>query len=70
MPMTVQDVLAWPPVERAGLIEVLLDSFDTAARRENDALWVKESASRLDAYHAGKLPALDFDQEFKTITAK
>ena len=57
--MTAQAVLdeamALPPVERAGLIEQLLASFDVDSRRTVDAAWASESELRLDAYEQDKI---------------
>lgn len=47
-----------PPVERAALIEALLDSMD-ATDPERDAKWAAEAESRLGAYGSGELEAVD-----------
>ncbi|MBM3334926.1 addiction module protein [Candidatus Sumerlaeota bacterium] len=45
------------PVERAELIERLLDSFDRAGDNRVDLLWAKEAESRIDAFDEGKMTA-------------
>jgi putative addiction module component (TIGR02574 family) len=49
-----------PPVERAALIEALLDSMD-APDAIVDARWTVEAESRLAAYEAGELQSMDAD---------
>lgn len=50
-----------PPVERAELVEGVLQSLDTADL-DPDQLWVEEAEDRLAAYRRGELKALDFDE--------
>lgn len=52
-----KDALTLPADERAELIDTLLSSLDEPDR-EIDALWVKESNARLDAYDRGELKAI------------
>ena len=47
-----------PPAERIALIEALLESMD-ATDPGRDAKWVAEAESRLEAYVAGELEAVD-----------
>jgi putative addiction module component (TIGR02574 family) len=50
-----------PPVERAELVEGILQSLDTADL-DLDQLWVEEAEDRLTAYRRGELKTLDFDE--------
>ncbi len=50
-----------PPVERAELVEGILQSLDTADL-DLDQLWVEEAEDRLAAYRRGEITALDFDE--------
>ena len=50
-----------PPIERAELVENILQSLDTADPNL-DRLWAEEAKDRLDAYRRGELGALDFDE--------
>jgi putative addiction module component (TIGR02574 family) len=54
-----------PLAERAALVEALLDTID-AADPERDRKWLDEAESRVRAYRAGELPAVDADQVLKT----
>jgi putative addiction module component (TIGR02574 family) len=44
-------------MERAELVERLLESFDFPKRREIDAAWAEEVEGRIDAYEEGKIGA-------------
>jgi putative addiction module component (TIGR02574 family) len=46
------------PIERAELIEGLLDSFNLEQRKRIDEDWAREAESRIDAYEAGKIDAI------------
>ena len=50
-----------PPVERAALVEGILQSLD-ATDPNLDQLWAEEAQDRLAAYRRGELEALDFDE--------
>ena len=50
-----------PPVERAELVEGILQSLD-ATDPNLDQLWAEEAQDRLAAYRRGELEALDFDE--------
>ena len=50
-----------PPIERAELVEGILQSLDTADPNL-DQLWAEEAKDRLAAYRRGELEALDFDE--------
>lgn len=64
------EVLMWPPTERAGLIEALLSSFDAASRHSVDDAWARESESRIDAYETGQLHSMSLDEATDRINAK
>jgi len=52
-----KSALVLSPVDRAGLIERLFHSFDSADDRGTDAAWAEEIESRIDAYDAGRIEA-------------
>ncbi len=57
-----EQALGLDPVERAELIDALLDSFAGPGDRAVDAAWSREAEARVDAYEAGALrtsPARD-----------
>lgn len=62
--------LALPPVERAGLIEALLASFDAAAREAVDRLWAKEAESRVDAYEQGEMKGISLKESRERINKR
>jgi putative addiction module component (TIGR02574 family) len=64
------EVLMWPPTERAGLIEALLASFDAASRKSVDAAWAREAESRIDAYETRQLHSMPLDEAVDRINAK
>lgn len=66
----VDEVLLWPPIERAGLIETLLSSFDAASRKTVDASWARESESRIDAYETGQLRSMPLAEVVNRINRK
>ena len=51
------DALALSPMERAELVEKILDSFPFRGREETDALWTEEAEDRIDAFDRGELEA-------------
>lgn len=59
-------VLRLPPNERAALVETLILSLDKPDP-SLDALWLKEAADRLTAYHSGELGAVDAEQVFAEL---
>jgi putative addiction module component (TIGR02574 family) len=59
-----------PPIERAELIEGLLDSFKMERRKEIDAAWAKEAESRIDAYNAGMIEDIPVSKVFEEIERK
>jgi len=54
--------LALPPVERAGLIEELLASFDRPVRATVDAAWAQEVESRIEAHDHDQIPAIPLEE--------
>jgi putative addiction module component (TIGR02574 family) len=62
-----QEVLVWPPTERASLIDALFQSFDTKQQLEIEGAWVRESEDRLAAYHAGEMSAMSIDEAMQRI---
>lgn len=56
-----------PPVERAELIEKLLESFNISRQGDIDAAWAAEAESRIDAYTAGQLEEIPVSKVFEEI---
>ena len=50
-----------PPVERAELVEGILQSLDSSDA-SLDRLWAEEAEDRLAAYRRGEIEAVDFDE--------
>jgi putative addiction module component (TIGR02574 family) len=55
--------------ERAALVEGLVESLDKPDPAL-DALWLKEAESRLAAYRAGELEAVDAQEAFAELGQK
>ena len=53
--------LAMSPLEKAVLIEKLIQSFDQENQKAVDQAWATEAESRIDAYEAGKISARPFE---------
>ena len=51
------EALALEPVDRAGLIEELIASFDPPNRPVIDRAWAQESEDRITAYDRGEIKA-------------
>ena len=62
-----EQALNLPPVERAELIEQLLESFELPSTEEIDILWAKEVEDRIDAYNQGKIEAISARKIFDKI---
>lgn len=58
-----REALRLSPNERAALVEQLSASLDKPDPLM-DALWLKEAESRMAAYHAGELDAVDAETVF------
>jgi putative addiction module component (TIGR02574 family) len=56
-------------LEHAALIEGLITSLDKPDP-SLDAKWLKETESRINAYHAGKLAAVDIEEAFAELGRK
>ncbi len=56
-----------PPMERAELIEGLLDTFNMATRRSIDKAWAEEAESRIDAYDRGMIETVPVSKVFEEI---
>jgi len=52
------DAMTLPPVDRAGIIEQLLASFDVVSRHTVDELWATEVESRLHAFDKGEISSV------------
>lgn len=62
-----QEVLVWPPTERASLIDALFQSFDTQKQLEIEGACVREAEDRLSAYRAGEMQTISMDEAMKRI---
>lgn len=58
----VSEALALPPLERAGLIEELLASFDAHSRATVDKAWAFEAERRIDAFDAGETKTISLTE--------
>ena len=65
-----EDALALPPLERAGLIERLLASFDRQSRIAVDTAWAIVAEGRIDAYEAGKTETLSLVESKERINSR
>ncbi|MDX6559675.1 MAG: hypothetical protein QOF72_2724 [Blastocatellia bacterium] len=61
-----RQALELPANDRAALVESLIVSLDKPDPAL-DALWLKEAESRLAAYRAGELGAVDADEVFAEL---
>ncbi len=61
------DALQLPPVDRAGMIEELLSSFDVTVRKKIDKAWATEIESRIEAYGQGAFPSRPAEDVFRDI---
>ena len=55
-----KETLALPPLERAELVGQLLSSLDIPDEKI-DKMWEKEVEERIEAYEAGKIKAVSFE---------
>jgi putative addiction module component (TIGR02574 family) len=61
-----RQALQLPPIDRAALVESLITSLDKPDS-ELDAIWLKEAESRMAAYRAGEIEAIDADEVFAEL---
>jgi len=66
----IEQALSLPPLERAGLIERLLSSFDQHTRSVIDAAWAIEVERRIDVYEARGTQTLSLPESRQRINAK
>jgi len=59
--------LKLPSVERAQLIEDILESFEFGARDKIDMVWALEAEKRIDAYNEKRIKKISAKQVFKKI---
>jgi len=62
--------LTLSPIERAELIEKLVQSFEFSDRENIDSLWADEAEKRIDAFEKGSLAAKPAKKVFKKIEKK
>jgi putative addiction module component (TIGR02574 family) len=63
------EIMKLPASERAALVESLVESLNKPDPAL-DALWLKEAESRITAYRAGELGAVDADEAFAELGQK
>jgi putative addiction module component (TIGR02574 family) len=56
-----------PAMDRAELIEGLLNSFHLDQRKNIDEAWSREAESRIDAYDAGKIESIPMSKVFEDL---
>lgn len=61
------EVAQLSPVERAEIIERILESFDTGSYSEVTEAWAKEAERRLADYRQGKTTAVPEEEAFRRI---
>jgi putative addiction module component (TIGR02574 family) len=62
-----KDALSLSPSERVALVERLLASLDTPARKRIDVLWGQEAEDRLEAFDRGEIPTIAAKDVFDEI---
>jgi len=62
-----EDALSLSPAERAELVDELLASLDSPARRRIDQLWAQEAEGRLDAFDRGEIKTVSAKQVFEEL---
>ena len=65
-----REALKLPLGERALLADTILSSLDSEAMRRIETAWAREAESRLAAYRAGKLKALDGPRAVRELRAR
>jgi putative addiction module component (TIGR02574 family) len=64
------EALALPPLERAGLIEELLATFDKQSRDVVDRAWAIESERRIDRFDVGEITAVSLSESRERINSR
>jgi len=62
-----QQALELPPIERARLIEEILESFEFSHKEKINAKWAVEAESRVEAYEKGLITARPIHEVFEKI---
>ena len=62
--------LTLTPIERAGLIEGLLASFDIKSRKSLDSAWAQEVEDRIEAHGRGQIRAVSLAKVVSRINAE
>ena len=65
-----KSTLLLPPIERAELVERLMDSFMQAGSQEIKKAWAKEAEDRVQAYERGEVEVLSVHEVFERIQKK
>ena len=64
------EALALPPLERAGLIEELLASFDKQSRDAVDRAWAIEAERRIDVYDVAETTTISLSESRERINCR
>ena len=59
-----KDALSLPATERIALVQSLLASLDSLARKDIDNLWGRESEDRVEAFERGEIPSIAAKEVF------
>ena len=62
-----KEALKLKPLDRAQLLEAILESFNFQARKSIDILWAEETEERIDAFNAGKITSKSANEVFDNI---
>lgn len=58
----IEDALRLLPADRAKLIDALYASLESAEVRAREQAWAREAESRIDAYNAGRIESVSWDE--------
>ena len=62
-----KEALELSPIERASLIDRIIESFDFTDFQSNEKLWAEEVENRISDYKSGKIKASSADEVFANI---
>ena len=62
-----QELRNLPPGERAKLIDFLWETLSSPEIEQRERAWAEESERRIDAFEAGRLPALEAQSVFSNV---
>ncbi len=65
-----REALSLSPIERAELVENILQSFEFNSREEVDALWADKAEDRINAHDRGDIKVVSAKEVFDGIERK